>query len=137
MRFPVKRAVGRRSFVKHVATAFGAGLWAEETLRAVPQNVKSESRPSGLKITDMRAIVIGRSPMTCPIIRIDTNQGIYGLGEVRDGASKNYALMLKRRILGENPYMRRVTMRSQADSSVFWSSRSLVSRASMAAAVSR
>ena len=41
--------------------------------------------------------------MTCPIIRIDTNQGIYGLGEVRDGASKNYALMLKSRLLGENP----------------------------------
>ena len=31
--------------------------------------------------------------MTSPIIRIDTNQGIYGLGEVRDGASKNYALI--------------------------------------------
>ena len=41
--------------------------------------------------------------MTCPVIRIDTNQGIYGLGEVRDGASKTYALMLKSRILGENP----------------------------------
>ena len=41
--------------------------------------------------------------MTCPIIRIDTNQGIYGLGEVRDGASKTYALMLKSRLLGENP----------------------------------
>ena len=38
-----------------------------------------------------------------PIIRIDTNQGIYGFGEVRDGASKTYALMLKSRILGENP----------------------------------
>ena len=41
--------------------------------------------------------------MTCPLIRIDTNQGIYGLGEVRDAASKTYALMLKSRILGENP----------------------------------
>ena len=41
--------------------------------------------------------------MTCPLIRIDTNQGIYGLGEVRDGASENYALTLKSRILGENP----------------------------------
>ena len=41
--------------------------------------------------------------MTCPLIRIDTNQGIYGLGEVRDGASKNYALMLKSRLLNENP----------------------------------
>jgi L-alanine-DL-glutamate epimerase-like enolase superfamily enzyme len=37
------------------------------------------------------------------IIRIDTNQGIYGLGEVRDGADERYALMLKSRILGENP----------------------------------
>ena len=29
--------------------------------------------------------------------------GISGYGEVRDFASKNYALMLKRRLLGENP----------------------------------
>src|SRR5260221_6587586 len=42
--------------------------------------------------------------MTCPLIRIDTNQeGLYGLGEVRDGASKTYALMLKSRLIGENP----------------------------------
>jgi L-alanine-DL-glutamate epimerase-like enolase superfamily enzyme len=41
--------------------------------------------------------------MTSPIVRIDTNQGIYGLGEVRDGATKNYALELKSRILNENP----------------------------------
>ena len=41
--------------------------------------------------------------MTDPVIRIDTNQGIYGLGEVRDGASKTYALFLKSRLLGENP----------------------------------
>jgi L-alanine-DL-glutamate epimerase-like enolase superfamily enzyme len=41
--------------------------------------------------------------MNCPIIRIDTNQDIYGLGEVRDGASPTYALMLKSRLLGENP----------------------------------
>jgi L-alanine-DL-glutamate epimerase-like enolase superfamily enzyme len=38
-----------------------------------------------------------------PIIRIDTNQGIYGLGEVRDGADVRYALFLKSRILGDNP----------------------------------
>jgi L-alanine-DL-glutamate epimerase-like enolase superfamily enzyme len=42
--------------------------------------------------------------MTCPLIRIDTNQeGLYGLGEVRDGASKTYALMLKSRLMGEDP----------------------------------
>jgi L-alanine-DL-glutamate epimerase-like enolase superfamily enzyme len=59
--------------------------------------------PRGLKITDLRVAVVGRAPMTCPLIRIDTNEGIYGLGEVRDGASKTYALMLKSRLLGENP----------------------------------
>ncbi|MGC8669132.1 MAG: mandelate racemase/muconate lactonizing enzyme family protein [Chthonomonadales bacterium] len=56
-----------------------------------------------MKITDIRVAVIGGAPMTCPILRVDTDEGIYGLGEVRDGASKNYALMLKSRLLGENP----------------------------------
>jgi L-alanine-DL-glutamate epimerase-like enolase superfamily enzyme len=52
-----------------------------------------------LKITDMRIAQVGR----VPIIRIYTNEGISGLGDVRDGADKRYALMLKSRILGENP----------------------------------
>jgi len=59
---------------------------------------------SDLKITDLRVAVVGKAPMTCPLIRIDTNQeGLYGLGEVRDGASKTYALMLKSRLVGEDP----------------------------------
>ena len=57
-----------------------------------------------LKITDLRvATVVKPGPSPCPIIRIDTNQGVYGLGEVRDGASATYALFLKSRIVGENP----------------------------------
>jgi L-alanine-DL-glutamate epimerase-like enolase superfamily enzyme len=83
--------------------ALGGAFWADETLDALPQNVNTNSKPSELKITDLRVLTIARAPMTCPLIRIDTNQGIYGLGEVRDGASKNYALMLKSRILNENP----------------------------------
>src|SRR4051794_13946830 len=60
--------------------------------------------PVALKITDVRVAVVGKAPMTCPLIRIDTNQeGLYGLGEVRDGASKSYALMLKSRLVGEDP----------------------------------
>ena len=43
------------------------------------------------------------APMRVPLIRIDTNQGLTGWGEVRDGGSKRYALMLKSRLLGENP----------------------------------
>lgn len=62
-------------------------------------NVNTSSRPSALKITDMRTVTINN----CTIIKLYTNQDIYGLGEVRDGASKTYALSLKSRILGENP----------------------------------
>jgi len=94
---------GRRSFLKGVGGVIGAGFWADQTLDALPQNVNTNSKPSDLKITDMRVLTIARAPMTCPLIRIDTNQGIYGLGEVRDGATKNYALMLKSRVLNENP----------------------------------
>ena len=42
-------------------------------------------------------------PFDVAILRIDTNQGISGYGEVRDGASPTYALLLKSRLLGENP----------------------------------
>jgi L-alanine-DL-glutamate epimerase-like enolase superfamily enzyme len=97
------RTSARRSFLKSTAGALGLGFWADDVLDALPQNVNTNSKPSDLKITDLRVAVVSRAPMTCPLIRIDTNQGIYGLGEVRDGASKNYALMLKSRILNENP----------------------------------
>lgn len=111
MQTRLMRGNGRRSFLKSTVAALGAGSWsavearsaARDVLEELPQNVNTNSKPSDLKITDLRVLVIGRAPMTCPIIRIDTNQGLYGLGEVRDGASKNYALMLKSRLLGENP----------------------------------
>ncbi|MEC7870456.1 MAG: mandelate racemase/muconate lactonizing enzyme family protein, partial [Chloroflexota bacterium] len=61
------------------------------------------SNPSSLKITDMRIAVIGEKGWRWPIIKLYTNQDIVGYGEVRDGASAKYALMLKSKILGENP----------------------------------
>ena len=61
------------------------------------------SSPSDLRITDMRFVDIDGAPKRCTILRIDTNQGISGFGEVRDASSKTYALMLKSRIIGENP----------------------------------
>ena len=62
------------------------------------------SRPSDLRITDMRIVRLKNVPMrSSNLIRLDTNQGIYGLGEIRDGASFAYALILKRVIVGENP----------------------------------
>src|SRR5436305_11816683 len=98
----LKSSPSRRSFVR-AAAGFAGAFWAEEHIQAFQTHVNTNSKPNDLKITDMRIAVVARAPMTCPVIRIDTNQGIYGLGEVRDGASKNYALFLKSRILGENP----------------------------------
>ena len=94
----------RRGILKGSAAALGGALLSGEPMEAFPQGVNTNSTPSALKITDMRtATVVKPGPGPCPIIRIDTNQGVYGLGEVRDGASVTYALMLKSRILDENP----------------------------------
>jgi L-alanine-DL-glutamate epimerase-like enolase superfamily enzyme len=98
-----RKNLNRRSFLTAAAGAAAATFWTEDTIQAYQQNVNTNSNPSDLKITDLRVAVLGRAPMADPLIRIDTNQGIYGLGEVRDGASETYALMLKSRLLGKNP----------------------------------
>ena len=56
-----------------------------------------------LKITDMRFCDIDGMPKRCTLIKLYTNAGIVGYGEVRDAATKTYAAMLKSRLLGENP----------------------------------
>ncbi len=97
----------RRSFLKKAALggiALGGFMHAsvEDTIAQTTSKVNRASSPSDLKITDMRVAIMGNVGRTA-LIRIDTNQGIYGLGEVRDGADERYALMLKSRILGLNP----------------------------------
>ena len=98
----------RRGFLKKSAfggiTLGGAFLFSpiEDLIAQTTQKVKRFSGPSDLQITDLRYCIIQNVGRT-PIIRIDTNQGIYGLGEVRDGADERYALMLKSRLLGQNP----------------------------------
>jgi L-alanine-DL-glutamate epimerase-like enolase superfamily enzyme len=74
----------------------------EDTIAQTTSGVSRASSPADLKITDMRYALTGATGGTA-IIRIDTNQGIYGLGEVRDAADVRYALILKSRILGKNP----------------------------------
>src|SRR5438067_6926528 len=103
------REVNRRSFFKTLglgaagAMALTGDAAADAAADFVQAGVKRASEPSALKITDLRFAVVVNAPMTCPIIRIDTNQGLVGWGEVRDGSSDTYALFLKSRILGENP----------------------------------
>ncbi len=94
----------RRSFLGRAA-GFGAAACAASVIvtaddyEAVAQNVRTASQPSELKITDLRVCRVHGHW----VIRLDTNQGLYGYGEVRDGASPTYALMLKSRIKGLNP----------------------------------
>lgn len=107
MKAAVKRQWDRRSFFKSAGAAGAAasafGLLGDSDLEAAVQNVNRNSIPSQLKITDLRVATVVGAPFSCPLIRIDTNQGISGYGEVRDGASATYALFLKSRLLGENP----------------------------------
>jgi L-alanine-DL-glutamate epimerase-like enolase superfamily enzyme len=107
MKPAVRRQLDRRHFFTRTgAAAAGAsafGLLSDADIEAAPQNVQKNSIPSQLKITDLRVATVVRAPFTCPLIRIDTNQGLTGYGEVRDGASATYALFLKSRLLGENP----------------------------------
>ncbi|UXN73286.1 mandelate racemase/muconate lactonizing enzyme family protein [Devosia sp. A8/3-2] len=69
----------------------------------IENNVRTSSRPSDLRITDLRVAEIVGAPFTSALIKIYTNRGIVGSGEVHDSASATYALMLKSRLIGENP----------------------------------
>ncbi len=99
--------IGRRGLFKTSAAVLGGALLGKKA-KSEPQpqfkNVNTNSSPSTLKITDLRiATVVKPGPSPCTIVRLDTNQGVYGLGEVRDGASATYALFLKSRVVGQNP----------------------------------
>jgi L-alanine-DL-glutamate epimerase-like enolase superfamily enzyme len=99
----------RRSFLKKAALggiALGGllHLSVEDTIAQTTQKVSRASSPSDLKITDLRVAEKGnRGSMANRIIRIETNQGIYGLGDIRDGTDQRFALFLKSKIVGLNP----------------------------------
>jgi L-alanine-DL-glutamate epimerase-like enolase superfamily enzyme len=102
----------RRAFLKRTGGILGGISLSnymfsptEDAIAQTTSKVNRSSNPSDLKITDLRYCVLqlDNEGSRNPLIRIDTNQGIYGLGEVRDAADERYALVLKSRILGENP----------------------------------
>lgn len=99
---------GRRNFLRKVGLGglSLAGLTTAtigDQIAYATQKVNRNSSPTDLKITDMRIAEISEVVFRTPIVRIYTNQGIVGHGDVRDGAAKEYALFLKSRLLGENP----------------------------------
>lgn len=116
-----KRTSSRRNFLRTAAVGLG-GATVGGTLFSGPvfggtkpfnsyaegieyttQNVSRAGAPSDLKITDLRVAVLAGVPFSTPVVRIDTNQGLVGWGDVRDDADPRYALILKSRLLGENP----------------------------------
>ena len=74
-------------------------MTAEERIE---ETVNTASQPSELRITDLRTATVA-SNYDYPIIRLDTNQGIYGIGEVRDAGHRENVLQFKSILLGQNP----------------------------------
>jgi L-alanine-DL-glutamate epimerase-like enolase superfamily enzyme len=64
--------------------------------------IRAYSKPSDLRITDLRLAVVA-SNYDYPILRIDTNQGVYGIGEVRDAGHREDALRFKSLLVGRDP----------------------------------
>ena len=75
---------------------------SDKNVERVEDAIRTYSRPTDLKVTDMRMAVVC-SNYDYPILRIDTNQGVYGIGEVRDAGHKEDALQFKSMLLGQNP----------------------------------
>jgi L-alanine-DL-glutamate epimerase-like enolase superfamily enzyme len=90
------RIMNRREFLK---TAGYAGM-ALAGLAINPS--RTFGRPSNLRITDIRGCTVA-SNYDYPIIKIYTNQDIYGLGEVRDMGYLGEALVLKPMLVGKDP----------------------------------
>ena len=100
-----RRRLSRRLMMARLAGFAGIFKMTEAGASAQAargQGVNRNSAPSELKITDMRSVLVA-SNYDYPIIRIDTNQGVYGLGEVRDAGREGTALVLKPHLIGRNP----------------------------------
>jgi L-alanine-DL-glutamate epimerase-like enolase superfamily enzyme len=88
----------RRNFLKNTAALTGLGITG---LAFNP--AQSASRPSDLKITDIRGATVRAGGENYPIIKIYTNQDVYGLGEVRDSGRLSQALIYKSFLVGQDP----------------------------------
>ena len=53
------------------------------TDNSLETNINTHSRPTDLRITDLRIVNLRALPFDVSLLRIDTNQGISGYGEVR------------------------------------------------------
>jgi L-alanine-DL-glutamate epimerase-like enolase superfamily enzyme len=89
--------MNRREFLKKSVGFAGMALTG---LAINP--ARTWSRPTRLKITDIRGCTVA-SNFDYPIVKIYTNQDVYGLGEVRDAGYLGQALILKPYLIGKDP----------------------------------
>ena len=94
--------MNRKSFLQKSVMGGMIGYSGMVMSKSLPYPKDANSRPSDLKITDIRGATLA-SIYDFPIIRIYTNQGITGLGEVRDAGWIAQALMLKPYLIGKDP----------------------------------
>ena len=93
----------RRSFIKASAVSgMGLGYSGLVSNGLAVNPARTYSRPSDLRITDIRGCVLA-THFPNPIIKIYTNQDIVGLGEVRDAGWLASALMMKPHLVGKDP----------------------------------
>ena len=107
MDFRIPTPISRRSLLRATAGLTPLGpVFTFSTERASAQALSrppnKSSAPSDLKITDIRGLTVA-SNYDYPIIRIDTNQGVYGLGEIFCNDILNQAFILKSHLVGRNP----------------------------------
>ena len=69
---------GRRSFLQSAAGVLGAGFWADQTLEALPQNTNTNSKPSALRITDLRVATVAN----ISLVSVGALIGIAGYGQL-------------------------------------------------------
>ena len=90
----------RRNFLKKSAAGV-VGMGAVSAFAINP--TETYSNPAELKITDIRGCMVRAGGENYPIIKIYTNQDVYGLGEVRDSGRLSQAFIYKSFLVGQNP----------------------------------
>ena len=100
--------LSRRSVLKRIAATAMLGPLFQTTKGTMSaqvgggRGINRNSSPSALKIADIRACRISAN-YDYPLIKVYTNQDVYGLGEVRDAGVEGMALMLKPFLVGQDP----------------------------------
>ena len=95
--------MNRKTFLqKSVAGGMAIGYSGMVMGKSFSNPKEANSRPSDLKITDIRGTTLA-AIYDFPIIKVYTNQGIVGLGEVRDAGWISQALMMKPYLIGKDP----------------------------------